>query len=267
MSSKISSIITSKYTAIIFPLISAIAWAGMLITLLVAWAAQGKPMYYFMSIYSNPVYISDVAATNLQPVFISLVLVMALFHFLTVVSMFHLRLRVQGITMVEKWLGIVSLGFLTVSQFGIIFVSCFNTNVFHPVHMAFLSVFIVCVFIAIVLQIAAVFLRAKEYKKFNQGLSFFQNHYNVTGVLKVVFLFFAVVFAMCFGLINNKKSRSIVTRFEWTLSFWYTFLFAAYIHEFYYLVKQDIFEENREAEVEEQEQEQETEKKSTESTG
>lgn len=56
----------------LIPIIALIVWWGMLIAMLSCWGAQGRPIYSFMNgEYQNPVYISDIGATNLQPLFIS----------------------------------------------------------------------------------------------------------------------------------------------------------------------------------------------------
>lgn len=55
----------------IVPWIAFIPWYGMLITMLICWAAEGHPVYWFMHTHQFPVYISDIGATNLEPLFIS----------------------------------------------------------------------------------------------------------------------------------------------------------------------------------------------------
>ncbi|EDO16533.1 hypothetical protein Kpol_1064p14 [Vanderwaltozyma polyspora DSM 70294] len=55
----------------IVPWIAFIPWWGMLIAMLACWAGQGHPIYWFMNGDQFPVYISDIGATNLQPLFIS----------------------------------------------------------------------------------------------------------------------------------------------------------------------------------------------------
>ncbi|SCU81768.1 LAFA_0C07052g1_1 [Lachancea sp. 'fantastica'] len=57
----------------IVPWIAFIPWYGMLIAMLICWAGQGHPIYWFMNTEQFPVYISDIGATNLRPLFISCV--------------------------------------------------------------------------------------------------------------------------------------------------------------------------------------------------
>lgn len=55
----------------IIPWIAFIPWYGMLIAMLICWAAQGHPIYWFMHAEQFPVYISHIGATNLRPLFIA----------------------------------------------------------------------------------------------------------------------------------------------------------------------------------------------------
>lgn len=55
----------------VWPWISFIPWWGMLIAMLIIWSAEGHPIYWFMSDDQFPVYISDIGATNLKPLFIA----------------------------------------------------------------------------------------------------------------------------------------------------------------------------------------------------
>lgn len=55
----------------IMPLIAMVPWTGMLMALLIAWGVQGHPIYWFMDHHQDPVYLSDIGATNLRPLFIS----------------------------------------------------------------------------------------------------------------------------------------------------------------------------------------------------
>lgn len=53
------------------PVIGFIPWYGMLIAMLICWAGQGRPIYWFMHEPQSVVYISDIGATNLNPLFIA----------------------------------------------------------------------------------------------------------------------------------------------------------------------------------------------------
>lgn len=54
----------------LIPLISFLPWYGMLLTFLITWISEGRPIYYFMSTQQSVVYISDIGAMGLHPLFI-----------------------------------------------------------------------------------------------------------------------------------------------------------------------------------------------------
>ena len=75
----------------ILPWIAFIPWYGMLIAMLICWAAQGHPIYWFIHTYQFPVYISDIGATNLRPLFIACAAWQGLGYCLTVASEYFQR--------------------------------------------------------------------------------------------------------------------------------------------------------------------------------
>jgi hypothetical protein len=58
----------------IVPIFSAVCWTAMLITMLVYWAATGKPHYSTMSEGQHVPYISDIGHGTLKPMVSSLIL-------------------------------------------------------------------------------------------------------------------------------------------------------------------------------------------------
>lgn len=73
------------------PWIAFIPWYGMLIAMMICWAEQGHPIYWFMMEYQFPVYISDIGATNLQPLFISCVAWQGLGYVITIACEYFQR--------------------------------------------------------------------------------------------------------------------------------------------------------------------------------
>ncbi|KAL6942979.1 hypothetical protein ACO0RG_001952 [Hanseniaspora osmophila] len=72
----------------LMPWIGVISWWGMLMALLICWGVQGRPIYSWMQSAeyvhgSGLVYISDIGATNLQPLFIALAGMQGLFYVIT----------------------------------------------------------------------------------------------------------------------------------------------------------------------------------------
>lgn len=75
------------------PLVALVPWYGMLMAMLICWAGQGHPLYSFMdpNVRQFPVYISDIGATNLNPLFIACAGWQGLFYVITVACEFYQR--------------------------------------------------------------------------------------------------------------------------------------------------------------------------------
>lgn len=208
----------------------------MLIAMLSCWGAQGRPIYSFMNgEYQNPVYISDIGATNLQPLFISCSGFQAIFFVGTLIMGFYLRYKsgkIQPyISKHQPRLAIASIICAAIGQLGIVFVAIFNTKNFHPVHISMVGVFIAFCFLACVCDFTISFIFGTNPSKLDPvhdqvvfGTSKYANLYFVSFMLKLVWLFAAVAFAICFGVYmkNDQNSKSAI--FEWLISFWYGLL-------------------------------------------
>ncbi|ODV96142.1 hypothetical protein PACTADRAFT_67363 [Pachysolen tannophilus NRRL Y-2460] len=237
------------------PLLALISWYGMLIAMLACWSFQGHPIYWFMTGYQDPVYLSDIGATSLQPLFIACAGFQGLFYFITFVCEFFLRLNKKLIpgfyNKDEKNLSFAAIIFAAIGQLGILMVSIFNTHNFSRVHVIMLCVFIVGVFACMVCNIG-------EYGVSGNGYGYGgNNHLFIFGMDKLVISFFgkliwiiiAIVFAVVFAVDMKSSSDEewgISASFEWTLCFWYGILHsllaidlsctrhAGYDHHHYY---------------------------------
>lgn len=210
----------------ILPLIALVTWFGMLIAMLACWSFQGHPIYWFMSEYQFPVYISDVGATNLQPLFISCAGFQGLFVFLSVLAERYLRYKgklLPNTSHHQVNAIIASIVFVAISMLGILFVSIFSTRLYHHVHISMVGVFIGCAFVFAVLNISVYFSLAKDYP----DVYLFRSHYGgikrfqFSAISKLVWLVVAIVLAVCFGAYMNRGEESISSAFEWSVSFWY----------------------------------------------
>ncbi|KAG7664431.1 uncharacterized protein J8A68_002034 [[Candida] subhashii] len=223
-----------KFHYYLIPLISLIVWWGMLIALLAAWAAQGKPIYSFMSRYQNPVYISDVAATNLQPLFIACSSFQAIFFVGTLVMGIYLRKKEKiqpYISTTQPKFAIASVVCAVIGQLGIIFTSIFNTNHFHTLHLTMVGIFIAFCFFACCCDFVVSFKFGNNPDKLNplhDGVKFgtwkWANLYMVSFFLKCVWLAAAFSFVICFGYFMGHMSRGLSASFEWLIAFWYGLL-------------------------------------------
>lgn len=219
----------------LIPLVALVVWWGMLIALLSCWYLQGKPIYDFMhGEAQDPVYISDIGATNLQPLFISCVGFQMFFFIGTLVTEFVLRMKRKlqpYISKIQPRFAIVSIVFGVIGQFGILFVAIFKTSKFKKVHLAMMCVFIVCEFFACLFNFFNSFIFGNRPERLHPIFKFvifgkrrWQNLYIVSFGLKMIWLLIAFVLAVLFGYYMKIDERSKSAIFEWTIAFWYGML-------------------------------------------
>lgn len=218
----------------LIPLIAVVVWWGMLIALLLAWSLQGKPMYNFMDTTQHPVYISDVGATNLQPLFIACTGFQLIFFVGSLLMEYILRTRKKlqpYVSNKQPWFAIVSIICALIGQLGILMVSIFNTNKFHTVHITMVAVFIFFVFWACFFNFLNSFIFGNfpqrlhpNHEKVIFGKHRWSNLYMVSFVFKLIWLISAVILAVFFGYYMKVGKDSNSASFEWTISFWYGLL-------------------------------------------
>ncbi|CAH2351777.1 protein Sfk1p [[Candida] railenensis] len=227
----------------VFPLVAMVVWWGMLTALITCWGVQGHPIYAFMDASQNPVYISDIASTNLQPIFISCTAVEGIFMVSTLVMDFVLRTKskIQPYTFPSQRIcGILAIVASIIGQFGIFFVSVFNNKNFPSVHFSMLIVFIICICFACFFNFYNTFMfgfypvrltldpesyPSRETMIFGKKYRI-QNLYFVSFVLKMIWLAAAATFAIGFAVCITEGKNSLGAKFEWTLAYWYGFLLA-----------------------------------------
>jgi hypothetical protein len=116
----------------------------MLLGLLIHWTSTGKPHYPSMADNQSIVYISDVGAESLKPLFIAGSCVTTIFLDLAFVSDVFLRNRgrLQSLTGSSRIVSWLSLLFAAVGTAGLILLSIFDT-LHHPkLHDIFLLLFL-----------------------------------------------------------------------------------------------------------------------------
>lgn len=202
----------------IVPLFACVVWWGMLIALLAAWAAQGKPIYSFMDPDDKVAYISDVGATNLQPVFIACAATQGgLFMFALVFErwMRHKGRLLRNHRQAEKWLSVGAIIFGIFGQIGIILVSIYDTVNHHSVHVGCLVLFIVGIGISAILNSAEFTLLDQNYPDVRR--------LRTSYILRWIWVAIAIVLAVVFVSCNNRDKPNVAAGFEWALSFFYGF--------------------------------------------
>ncbi|EGV65399.1 hypothetical protein PSN45_002435 [Yamadazyma tenuis] len=218
----------------LIPLVCLVVWWGMLTALMVCWVVQNKPQYSWNTEYQVPPYISDLGATNLQPLFISCAGFQAIFFVGTLTMEYFLRRYKKLQPFVSKkqpLFSIISIVCAIIGQLGILFVSIFKTTRFHRVHLSMVAVFIVFSFFTCVFNFLNSFIfgyyptrLSPNHEKVIFGTHRWANLYMVSFVLKTFWLVGAVVFAVLFGWYMKDDHPSLSAAFEWTISYWYGFL-------------------------------------------
>lgn len=251
----------------ILPWIAFIPWWGMLITMLICWAAQGHPIYWFMHSEQFPVYISDIGATNLRPLFISCAGWQGLGYFLTICSEYYQR---GGFGMVssnrsinkkhymppwftrdERNLIIAAAVLGGLGEICLLMCSIFSTALYHHVHLSMVGLFVVFMFCSVCCLSGCYFVMGKQYAllhplnkgnadgvkhthidqlRWNQWEGKVWNKYTTSATAKMVWLTLALIWAICFGGISNNSRSSC---FEWLLAFWFGVLFMIISVDFY----------------------------------
>ncbi|CAL9735979.1 protein Sfk1p [Monosporozyma servazzii] len=244
----------------IVPIMAFIPWYGMLISMLVCWAAQGKPMYWFQhGPRESPIYISDIGATNLRPLFISCAGWQGLGYFVTLISEYWQRsggftkkkhfYMAPGFTRHESRLLLASAIIGGLGQICLLMCSIFSTANYHHVHLSMVAVFVVLMFFSVCCHSTAYFIMGKYYALIHplanlsddeidlnnvisnrQWKGYIWNKYTLSATIKMCWLTFAVVWAICFGGISNDSKSAC---FEWLLAFWFGILYVILAVDFY----------------------------------
>jgi len=202
----------------VFPVISGLAWLGMILGLLIHWNVDGRPHYPSMDASQHIAYISDVGAQSLKPLFIAGACVTTIFLDLSFLSERWLRHRgrlAKNTTTLEKVLSGLSLIFAAIGTAGLILLSIFDT-LHHPrLHDIFLLLFIAGY------VISAIFI-CGEYQRL--GIHFRQHRVlRVSFWIKLSFILIEICLAIAFGVTNFKGEYNAAAVLEWAVSFIFTF--------------------------------------------
>lgn len=233
------------------PWIAFIPWYGMLIAMLVCWAAQGHPIYWFMHTEQFPVYISDIGATNLRPLFIACAGWQGLGYVCVVLLELFQRYKFwmnPWFTIHERNLIWSSFVFGCIGELGLLFCSIFSTVRYHKVHISMLCVFIVFMFLSICCLTAEYYMLGRYYAMihYKNGLGPNQiidpglvhwykmegykwNKFTISAIFKTFWTVCAVIWAVLFAALSDSKAAA----FEWLLAFWFGVIFIIISFDFY----------------------------------
>lgn len=237
----------------LLPWIAFIPWYGMLITMLICWAAQGHPIYWFMHTDQFPVFISDIGATNLRPLFIACSGWQGLGYVLVVFIEFYQRHSfLMNPWFIHHERNLIFASFLLglIGELGLLFCTIWSTALFPHVHTAMVDIFVIFMFLSIVCLTAEYFSMGRHYAlihykainnqsdspptvdqlKWWQWRGYVWNKFTISGIFKTIWLVCALVWAISFATL---KSNSNSARFEWLLAFWLGLIFIIISVDFY----------------------------------
>lgn len=201
----------------VIPLVSAFFWWLMLVILIAWWAGQGKPVYSFANENQTFMYISDVAATYMQGVFISFVAVQGLFFAAAAGVELYLRyigeLR-PGMKNEKKvrWCYITAFVCAIIGQLFILLVSIFNTHNFGDEHVSFLVLFLIFIALSAVLSGAGLVYLELDYPR--------KRHIVVSLACRCLWFCCELGLVIGFGVDRHRKPNSSAVC-EWVLAFIY----------------------------------------------
>ncbi|KAF1836566.1 hypothetical protein BDW02DRAFT_493206 [Decorospora gaudefroyi] len=208
----------------VVPIFSSIVWIAMLVTMLVYWAATGKPIYSTMSEGQHIPYISDIGASNLKPMFIAMSAVTVVTFSLAFVFERWLRHKGRLVANTSKWQKIYSVCATVtaiIGAAGLILLTVFDAKRHNQLHDAFLGVFIIAYIIS------AIFI-CWEYQRLGV-------HYREHSILRISFwikLFFIIAeigLAIAFGICSRQHIWNVAAVLEWVVAF----IYCLYVFSFF----------------------------------
>lgn len=208
--------------------LGAVVWEAMLVAMLVAWAIQGHPdRYWFMDFDKTmkPVYILDIGATLLKPLFAVGAGVQGALVVAGVVA--HLRMRTHAKQRLlpyvlrhqvrMHWASVVT---CTIGELGILFTAVFDTNNYSKVHLKMVALFIVFMFLTFVMDMVSNGIFIHHYRRQPAGNNPTRRILTVLAA-KCVWMLGALATTIGFVACMKNHKRSLAARFEWSILFLY----------------------------------------------
>ncbi len=198
------------------PILAVIFWWVCLIGMLGYWAGKGRPHYSFTSDKLTFIYISDIGATAVQPLFITFTIIQGLFFFLALLSerfLRHKRRLIPNTQKKDRTLSILAIVFGFLGQLGIIFLSIFDTKRHHNVHISMLGVFLVGMLISTGCIASEFSILDKAHREVIQ--------LRISCYFKFLWMLSALGLALGFVISSKLDYQNQAAVCEWTLAFWY----------------------------------------------
>ncbi|KAH7401834.1 Frag1/DRAM/Sfk1 family-domain-containing protein [Phaeosphaeria sp. MPI-PUGE-AT-0046c] len=211
----------------VVPIFSSTVWIACLITMLVYWAATGRPHYSTMNEGQFIPYISDIGADFLKPLFIAMSTVTVVTFSLAFVFERFLRHAGKLTPNTSVWQKVYSLCATVaaiVGAAGLILLTIFDCKNHNRLHNIFLAVFIIGYIVS------AIFI-CWEYQRL--GI-----HYREHSILrnsfwiKLAFILLEICLCVAFGVCSKKHVWNVAAGLEWTIAFVYCLYVLSFFIDF-----------------------------------
>ncbi|KAJ6787573.1 hypothetical protein PWT90_00656 [Aphanocladium album] len=232
------------------PIISALVWVGILLGLLLHWLIDdhGQP-YPYQNQDVKVVYISNVGAGTLKPLFIAGSCVVCLFLDLSMLAARWLRHRgrlVPNSTTGEKVLAVLTIFFAVVGTAGLILLSIFDTKNHKRLHYLFLLFFLAGYMLSAIctcweyqrLGISMwPLLTTGRRRNFvaNESIAEHREHRDLRTSFwaKLAVVLVEVSLAIAFIATNFTNKDEVAAILEWVVAFLFTFFILSFVIDLY----------------------------------
>ncbi|KAF2090499.1 hypothetical protein K490DRAFT_33778 [Saccharata proteae CBS 121410] len=211
----------------IIPIFSGCVWLAMLLGMLLVWVTNGKPHYSWMSANQRIAYISDIGASDIQPLFIAMGAVTVVTFDLVFITERWLRHRgrlAENTSWWQKGYSIVAIIFAIIGAVGLICLTIFNDRDYHRAHDACLVVFIGG-YIVSAIAICAEYQRLGIHHRQHRIL-------RISFWVKLTFIFVELALAIAFGVLSDREEYNRAAILEWVIALIYTFYVWSFFIDF-----------------------------------
>lgn len=197
-----------------FPTVAAFTWLAMLVAMLGHWTMVGEPRYGLMKPGQNIPFISDIAAQELKPLFIT--------GCITTVLLLNLSFYqyVQNKGYVNKMCAHGSFLFTVIGSIGLIMLSVFDNIAHHLMHDT-------CVTIFIVGHMVSAALMCLDYMHIGIAHALQEFMLMTSFVIKISFIIIELSLIIAFRITEHThyNENNMAATLEWVIAF----LFAGYM--------------------------------------
>lgn len=209
--------------SILIPSFAAFIWFSSLLAMLLTWIISGRPK--FVSTQVTVVYISDVGASFLKPLFIIACCITGpgLFLSLTIERVLRHKGRLPPeLHKYERVLGRLAMAGAFIAMLGLAFLSGFDTGRYPTTHMISLLVFIVGVALSAIFTVVEFRWLAQDYVE----IEALRRAYLAKAVIGLTL----VVLAIAFG-VTLFYAPDVGGVIEWSIAFGFTFYLLTFVYD------------------------------------